>query len=163
MEEKRYYFDWAASAPTEPSGQEKFISFGNPSSQHSEGREAKHLLEDARQRCAKVLQVPAETLYFTSGGTESNSIALLSNLMRKGQGRIISSLAEHSSVREGMETLEKMGKPTGSIPVDSSGRVTSVDLQKTLEKYDDVRFCSIMSVNNEIGSVNDIACLSNML
>jgi cysteine desulfurase len=160
-EEKRVYFDWAASSPYLPG--EVRAPYGNPSSQHREGREAKTALDDARLRCASVLNVPPETLYFTSGGTESNGIALFSNLMRKGRGRVISSLAEHSSVREAMETLEKMGRPTGSIPVDSTGRVTPVDLEKALAKYADVRFASCMAVNNETGVITDIAALRDVI
>ena len=148
--EKRTYFDWAAS------------SYGNPSSLHSEGRESKHILESARKRCAAVLNIPPETLSFTSGGTESNSIVLFSNLKRPGKGRIISSLAEHTSVREGMETLEKMGKPIGKIAVDSTGAVTAETFAKAMEKYDDVRFASIMSVNNETGAITDISSLNEI-
>jgi cysteine desulfurase len=164
-EEKRVYFDWAASAPYSPweCAQERGVPYGNPSSQHKEGREAKTALEDARLRCACVLNVPPETLYFTSGGTESNSIALFSNLMRKGRGRIISSLAEHSSVREAMETLEKMGKPTGKITVDAQGRVNPKDLAKALTQYADVRFASCMAVNNETGVITDIAALRDVI
>jgi len=158
---KRHYFDWAASAPASLS--EHSDLFGNPSSQHSEGKAAKLALEDARRRCAIVLNVPPDTLYFTSGGTESNSIALFANLVKKGQGRIISSPAEHSSVREAMETLVKMGKPTGKIAVDSFGRVTSDNFAKALEKYGDVRFASVMSVNNETGAITDIASLRGVI
>ncbi|WP_461251692.1 cysteine desulfurase family protein, partial [Treponema sp. R8-4-B8] len=140
-----------------------YVPFGNPSSNHREGRYAKQALEDARKRCACVLNVPPETLYLTSGGTESNSIALFSNLTRPGKGRVISSLAEHSSVREGMETLDKIGKSTGSIAVDSTGRVTAETFTKALDKYGDVRFASIMSVNNETGAVTDIASLREAL
>ena len=160
--EKRYYFDWAASAPAAYSVDCQTIPFGNPSSLHSEGRAAKNALEDARQRCAVILNVPADTLYFTSGGTESNSIVMLSALMRKGQGRIVSSLAEHSSVREGMETLEKMGKLTGSIAVDSAGRVTAETFSKTLTQYGDVRFALVMAVNNETGAISDIRALRDI-
>jgi len=165
-EEKRIYFDWAASSPYSPGefcAQERLAPYGNPSSQHREGREAKAALEDARLRCAAVLNVPPASLYFTSGGTESNSIALFSNLMRKGKGRVISSLAEHSSVREAMETLEKMGKPAGSISVDSLGRVTPVDFEKAIAKYADVRFASCMAVNNETGVITDIAALRDVI
>ena len=158
---KRHYFDWAASAPCEAHCTD--APFGNPSSLHSEGRAAKQALEDARRRCAAALNVPPKTLYFTSGGTESNSIALFSSLTRKGSGRIISSLAEHSSVREGMETLEKTGKPVGKIAVDSNGRVTVQTLTKALEQYGDVRFISVMSVNNETGAVTDITSLRNVI
>ena len=162
----RHYFDWAASAPFEDSIINQINNsrlFGNPSSQHGEGKAAKLALEQARSRCAAVLNVPPETLFFTSGGTESNSIALFSNLVKKGQGRIISSAAEHSSVREGIETLEKMGKPTGRIAVDSDGRVTPDILAKTLAKYDGVRFASCMSVNNETGATTDIASLKDLI
>jgi len=158
-DKKRIYFDWAASAP--PS-QLSFASvFGNPSSQHSEGRFAKQCLEDARKRCAAFLNVPPQTLTFTSGGSESNSIALFSSLMRPGKGRVISSLAEHASIREGMETLEKMGKPCGRIAVDSAGRVTPVTFSKALTQYPDTRFVAIMSVNNETGAVSDIASITS--
>ncbi|MDR0442748.1 MAG: aminotransferase class V-fold PLP-dependent enzyme [Treponema sp.] len=153
----RHYFDWAATAPH--AGIASDAPFGNPSSQHKEGREAKLVLEDARKRCAAVLNVPPNTLYFTSGGTESNSIAVLFNLLRKGQGRVISSLAEHSSIREGMETLVKMGKPTGNISIDSSGRANADFFENALKKYGDVRFAAVMAVNNETGAVTDIASL----
>ena len=162
---KRRYFDWAASAPYEASC-EKIMNtypFGNPSSLHHEGRAAKQVIEDARKRCAAVLNVPPQTLYFTSGGTESNSIALFSNLMRKGSARVISSLAEHSSVREGMETLERMGKPAGRIEVDAIGRVNAKTLAKALFSHGDVRFISVMSVNNETGAVTDIASLRDVI
>lgn len=159
--QKRIYFDWAASAPY--CGFDGQLSFGNPSSLHSEGRAAKQALEEARQRCASILDVPPATLYFTSGGTESNSIALFSNLMRPGKGRILSSPAEHASVRECMDTLEKMGKPAGSIEIESAGMVTVKTLEKTLLKYPDARFASIMAVNNETGAITDIASLGSLL
>jgi len=158
---RRHYFDWAASSP--PAFAKHCDLFGNPSSQHSEGKAAKLALEDARHRCALVLNVPPDTLYFTSGGTESNSIALFANLIKKGQGRIISSPAEHSSVREAMQTLEKMGKPTGKITVDSYGGVTSDDFEKAFKKYGDVRFASVMAVNNETGAITDIASLRGVI
>ncbi|MDR2943319.1 MAG: aminotransferase class V-fold PLP-dependent enzyme [Treponema sp.] len=163
---KRYYFDWAASAPYDGciiNQTNNLALFGNPSSMHGEGKSAKLALEDARARCAKVLNVQPETLFFTSGGTESNSIALFSNLFKKGQGRIISSGAEHSSIREGMDTLERMGKPTGRITVDSEGRVTPDLLAKAFAKYGEVRFVSCMAVNNETGAVTDIASLADVI
>jgi len=161
-DEKRHYFDWAASAPIDSTCLcEPLI--GNPSSLHKEGKAAKLAIEEARTRCAAVLNVPADTIYFTSGGTESNSIALFMNLMRKGQGRVLSSAAEHSSIREGIETLERMGKPTGKINVDSHGKVNVDELAKALEKNDNARFAAIMAVNNEIGTVTDIATLRDFI
>lgn len=176
---KRVYFDWAAtsgciSAPqalprkTALNETDGFCRFGNPSSLHSEGRAAKEALEDARRRAASVLNVPPETLFFTSGGTESNSIALFSNLTRPrssgiNKGRVISSLAEHASVREAIVTIEKTGIPTGSIKIDSTGRVTPELLEKTLTQHTDTRFAAIMSVNNETGAINDIVSLKNII
>jgi len=161
--EKRIYFDWAASAPYPAIRENSAAADGNPSSQHAEGRAAKLVLENARERAASVLNVPPETLYFTSGGTESNSIALFSNLIRPGRGYVISSMGEHSSIREGMETLAKTGKPTGIIKIDSTGRVTNETLNKALSQYDVARFAAVMSVNNETGAITDTASLSGVM
>ena len=159
----RHYFDWAATAMPDHSLFGTGGGYGNPSSPHREGRAARDALESARERCAAVLGVPGETLYFTSGGTESNCIPLYSHIARQGGGRIIASAGEHSSITENLKTLERLGKPTGRIPIDSSGRVTPELLAKTLEKYDDIRFAAIIAVNNEVGSVNDMNALQNIL
>jgi cysteine desulfurase len=158
---KRCYFDWAASAPYIE--RHSAVPWGNPSSLHGEGKSAKAMLEKARQTCASVLKVPPDTLYFTSGGTESNSIPIFSSLMRKSNGLILSSLAEHSSVREGIETLEKMGKSTGSIPVDPDGRVTPGLFKEAFTQYENVRYAFCMSVNNETGAVTDIASIKDVI
>jgi cysteine desulfurase len=159
--ETRHYFDWAAAAPPDVLPGE--VPFGNPSSLHGEGRTAKAALEDARARCAAVLGVPPETLYFTSGGTESNCVALFSNLFRPGGGRIIASGAEHSSIRENLEKLKRLGKLAGTIPVDSTGRVSAESLAGALDQYGDVRFAAIMAVNNETGAITDMASLSGVM
>ena len=161
--EIRHYFDWAATAVPDIPLPETAVPFGNPSSPHREGRAAREALENARSRCAAVLGTPPETLYFTSGATESNCIALYATLTRKGGGRLIASMAEHSSIRENVEILERLGKPAGRIPVDSSGRVTPQLLAKTLEKYGDVRFAAIMAVNNETGAASDMPALRDTL
>ncbi|MCL2127831.1 MAG: aminotransferase class V-fold PLP-dependent enzyme, partial [Treponema sp.] len=131
--ESRHYFDWAASAIPDPSLLD--APWGNPSSAHREGREAREALESARARCASVLGVPPETLYFSSGGTESNCIPLYSWLARQGGGRVIASAGEHSSITENVKCLARLGKAAGAIPLDPSGRVTPELLQKTLKKY----------------------------
>jgi cysteine desulfurase len=157
----RHYFDWAATAIPDPEAPAS-APFGNPSSPHDEGRRARAALEDARARCAAVLGVPAESLYFTSGGTESNCIAVHSSLFRRG-GRAIASDAEHSSVRENIAVLEQLGKPTGKIAVDEAGRVTPALLEKALRKYGDVRFAAVMAVNNETGAITDIPGLRDVM
>lgn len=158
----RHYFDWAATAQPVSSFDEK-IPYGNPSSRHQEGRLARDALENARARCAAVLSVPPDTLYFTSGGTESNCIPLFSFLARHSGGRIIASQGEHASITENLHTLERLGKLTGQIPIDSNAAVSPALLQKTLEKYNDVRIAAIMAVNNETGTVNGIKTLRNVL
>jgi cysteine desulfurase len=159
--ESRHYFDWAAAAPLEfPAAAE--TPFANPSSPHGEGRAARAALEEARQRCASVLGAAPETLYFTSGGSEANCIALHSNLFRKA-GRVIASQAEHPSVRENLLVLERLGAAIGGVPVDSTGAVSPALLLKALEKYGDVRFAAIMAVNNETGTVNNMAALRSAM
>ncbi|MDR2952481.1 MAG: aminotransferase class V-fold PLP-dependent enzyme [Treponema sp.] len=157
----RHYFDWAATSPCGEAAAP--APLGNPSSKHAEGREAKRALEDARSRCAAVLKVPPETLYFTSGGTESNCITLFSCLLRKGRGRVICSHAEHTSIREGIGTLERMGRATGKIAVDETGRVSADNITKALEKYGDVRFAAVMSVKNETGAVTDMVSVRDAI
>jgi len=161
--ENRHYFDWAATAMPEIFSPDVPFPFGNPSSPHHEGRAAREALENARARCAAVLNISAETVYFTSGGTESNCIPLYSCLARHSGGRMLVSAAEHSSVSENAQTLERLGKPIVRIPLDSSGAVTVALLSKTLEKYGDTRFAAIMAVNNETGTINNIAALRDIL
>jgi cysteine desulfurase len=163
----RYYFDWAATAipAAAPGGAEAGAppAFGNPSSPHLEGRLARENLEKARTRCAAVLGVDPGTIYFTSGGTESNAIVLYSRLANKSGGRLLASAVEHASIRENIAVLEGLGKAAAPIPVDGSGRVSPALLAKTLEKYPDARFAAIMAVNNETGAVMDMAALCGLL
>jgi cysteine desulfurase len=156
----RHYFDWAATAVPDIHAR---CSYGNPSSLHFEGRAAREALEDARVRCAAALAVPPETIYFTSGGTESNCIPLYSPLARQGGGRLLASLGEHSSITANLQTLERLGKQIGHIPLDPLGMVTESLLAKALEKYRDTRLAAIMAVNNETGAITDIAALRDIL
>jgi cysteine desulfurase len=167
---KRYYFDWAATAlPSSPGPNPVYREdpgesvFGNPSSLHQEGRKAREYLEKARSRCAGVLGVAEKDLYFTSGGTESNALVLHSFLLRQGKGQILSSAVEHPSVRENCAVLERLGRETGLIPAGPDGRVSEEGLAGALEKYPAPRLAAIMGVNNEVGSVNDMAALSAVL
>jgi len=157
--DQRHYFDWAATAIPEKSFPAEGIPFGNPSSAHAEGRLAKEALESARFRCARVLGVEAEKLYFTSGGTESNALVIHSLLLRKGQGRLLYSGVEHPSVRENCQLLGSLGLPVSVIGVEKDGRVSADTLSAALRKHADSRFAAIMGVNNEIGAQMDIDSL----
>ncbi|MDR1971160.1 MAG: cysteine desulfurase [Treponema sp.] len=156
---ERRYFDWAATAP--PEGGPEPGAFGNPSSLHAEGRRARERLEEARSRCAAALGVDPRTLYFSSGGTESNAIAILSFLLRRGA--CLYSAVEHPSVRENCRVLERLGRSVGTIPVEADGRVSEAALGRALEKRPDTRFAAIMAVNNETGAVNDLEALCRLI
>ena len=162
----RHYLDWAATAMPDASQKDGLINspvFGNPSSPHLEGRLAREALESARSRCARVLGVAPEKLYFSSGGTESNALVLHSLLHRRGKGRLLYSGVEHPSVRENCLTLERLGLLTSVIGVEKDGRVTVEVLSRALEKYGDARFAAVMGVNNETGSLMDIKALVSLV
>ena len=166
---KRHYFDWAATAlPADAKAaggamDETYNAFGNPSSLHLEGRQAKEALEEARSKCAKVFNVKPETLYFTSGGTESNTLVLFSFLKKPGRSRLLYSATEHPSVRENCFVLERMGVPAGPVAVEKDGRVSRETMSRALEKYPDARFAAIMAVNNETGSQNDMKEIAGII
>ena len=163
---RRRYFDWAATAePLLPAenAYNPLSFFGNPSSPHAEGRKAREALESARSRCAGVLGIPAENLYFTSGGSESNALIVHSLIRRCSKARVLYSAVEHPSVRENCLVLEKLGLETAPIPVGTDGRVSLPALEKLLGKYPDTRFAAIMAANNEIGSLMDMSALSKII
>jgi cysteine desulfurase len=157
----RHYFDWAATAiPVSWNGLPP--PFGNPSSRHLEGRTARLALEDARSRCAKILGVRPKELYFSSGGTESNAIALHSLVLRKNASLLVSAV-EHPSVGENALVLERLGIPLGHIGVERDGRVSEKTLETALAKMPGTRFAAIMGVNNETGAVTDLPGLVRVL
>ncbi|MDR0377414.1 MAG: aminotransferase class V-fold PLP-dependent enzyme, partial [Spirochaetaceae bacterium] len=128
-----------------------------------EGKKAREVLERARERCARVLGLPPESVFFTSGGTESNAIVIQAQLLRRYPLSILSSAVEHPSVRENCLCLEGLGKQIGFIGVEKDGRVSPRTLEKALAKYPNAGFAAIMAVNNETGAVNDMASLSGVL
>jgi cysteine desulfurase len=159
---ERHYFDWAATAIPCDNVPDN-LHFGNPSSPHFEGRKAKEALEDTRSRCAKVLGVLPENIYFSSGGTESNNLVLYSFLKRKMKGRMLYSATEHPSIRENCFVLERFGIPVSPIAVEKDGRVSAETLGRALGKDPDTRFAAIMAVNNEIGAVTDMEKIASVI
>lgn len=160
------YLDWAASAmpytdEIEAAYREATAVFANPSAQHRFGKEARDMLEKARSRCAAVLGVPAETLYFTSGASESNSLVLLSLLTRPAVGSLVISNIEHPSVREQVAVLEHCGWTVLTAPSDKSGCVTPDAVLHTLRE--DTMMVAIMGVNNEIGAIQPIRDIAQAL
>lgn len=134
--------------------------YGNPSSLHGKGIRAEQLVKDARQAVAKSLKCEPKEILFTSGGTESNNLALFGAAeARKRSGKhIITSSIEHASVYNPLIRLEEQGYEVTYLPVDSNGIVSVEALQNALRK--DTVLVSIMAVNNEIGAVEPIAELA---
>ncbi len=158
-EQTEHYFDWAATSPADreiltEALNETIEKWGNPSSIHSAGKEAREFFENARKRCASVLNVPAEKIYFTSGGTESDHIPILSVLNRPQKGTVLFSSIEHPAVREQALALKKCGFNVSSIPCGKDGIVTPESVVQALTA-DTVLVC-IMAVNNETGAIQPI-------
>ena len=159
MNNKDHYFDWAATSPADEdilkeSLEETIECWGNPSSTHSVGKQARELFEAARTRAAKALGVKPDTIYFTSGGTESDQIPLLSVLAKPMKGTVLVSSIEHPAIREQSEALKNCGWNVVQIPADSDGRITP-DTVISLLTSDTVLVC-IMAVNNETGVIQPI-------
>lgn len=159
MNDKEHYFDWAATSPCDEdllreSMEQTLQNWGNPSSSHEVGKKAKTLLDEARNRAAKALGVKPETIYFTSGGTESDQIPLLAVLAKPVKGTVLISSIEHPAVREQANALKNCGWNVVSIPADKNGIITADAVTKLLTN--DTMLVCIMAVNNETGSIQPI-------
>ena len=131
--------------------------YGNPSSMHHKGVEAERYLRYSRETLAKILKVNEKEILFTSGGTESDNIAIIGTAManhRKGR-HLITTQIEHPAVSQTMRYLEEQGFRVTYLPVDAQGRISLDDLQNAICK--DTILVSIMHTNNEIGTLEPIA------
>jgi len=160
-EKEFIYLDYAATTPVREEvlkAMLPFLSqkFGNPSSLHTLGREAKRALEEARNEMASLIQSFPEEIVFTGGATEANNQALKAvAFARREKGRhIITSAIEHKSVLESARFLEKQGFEVTYLPVDKEGFVQPEDLKRSLRK--ETILVSIMLANNEIGTIEPI-------
>ena len=156
---KTHYFDCAATSPADEDILRQAVEltlkdWGNPSSSHQVGKNARTLLEQARERAAKALGVPASTVYFTSGGTESDQIPLLAQLAKPSAGTVLISSIEHPAVREQALALKKCGWNVVQLPVDKNGIVTPEAVTSCLTS--DTTMVCIMAVNNETGVIQPI-------
>ena len=138
-------------------------SYGNPSSAHTMGREAKRILDKARLQIATVIGADPSEIVFTSGGTESNNWALLcgADSNRRNGRHIISSAAEHDAVLKALERLEEIGFSVTRLRPNRAGGVNIEDVEEVLRP--DTAVISLMLVNNETGAITDIAAISRML
>ncbi len=131
-------------------------NYANPSSLHSKGIAAERLLSDARREIASVLQRREDEIYFTSGGTEANNLAIKGVAYRRRQprGHIITSQAEHPSVLNCCRQLEEEGFTVTFLPVDSCGRLDLEALSKAVNR--ETILVSIIHINNEIGTIQPV-------
>ena len=137
--------------------------YGNPSSTHTKGREAKKLLDKCRKQVADALGCAPAEAYFTSCGSESDNWALLSGaeyMKRRGK-HIISSTVEHDAIRKSLDELEKRGFEVTRLKPDASGAIPVQSVVDALR--DDTILVSLMMVNNETGAVTDISAISREL
>ncbi|MAP81205.1 MAG: cysteine desulfurase [Aequorivita sp.] len=139
------------------------VEYGNPSSTHSYGRSAKSLLENARKDIAKLLNVSASEIIFTSGGTEADNLILNSAVRDLGVKRIITSKIEHHAVLHTVEWLEKNNNiQVEYVSLDDCGEIDYDGFEKLLTNSDKKTLVSLMHVNNEIGNVLDIDKVANL-
>lgn len=159
---RRIYLDHSATTPVRTEVAAAVMEymtgkFGNPSSVHSFGREAKAALEKARGQVAALINAQPEEIIFTSGGTESDNLAIIgaarANAIRGKH--IITSAIEHHAVLDTCKALEKEGFRVTVLPVDAYGQISLADLEAAIT--DDTILISIMHVNNEVGTIQPIA------
>ncbi|MGN1227013.1 MAG: cysteine desulfurase family protein [Christensenellales bacterium] len=134
--------------------------YGNPSSLHSFGRDAVNLLDQARDRVAKAIGAKSSEIYFTSGGTEANNLAIkgLAYANRYKGNHIITSCIEHSSVLEACRQLEKEGFQVTYLKVDANGLINFADLLHYINSQ--TILISIMTANNEIGTIQHMQAIA---
>lgn len=162
------YVDHAATTPLHPqviNVMHKVLTkhYGNPSSIHSFGREAKSIMEQARRTIAHHLGVQAKEIVFTSGGTEADNLAILgiARAYRDKGKHILSSQAEHHAVLHALEQLERDGFEVTYLPVDQNGQVRPEQVEAAIRP--DTILASFILVNNETGVINPIEEIGRML
>ena len=166
MSDSKIYLDHNATSPLLPEVENAMNevaeqAFANPSSPHWAGRNAKFLLEEARDNLANSLGVKSQEILFTSGGTESNNTVLRQLLMNSGEQHIIASAVEHPSVLETCRILA--GQPNiqfTELAVDSSGKVEPEKLREVLRP--ETSLISVMTANNETGNLQPVEELSKI-
>lgn len=162
------YFDNSATTQVDPSVLETYQIvtkqfWGNPSSLHKLGETAFDLLEQSRMQIAELLNVKAGEIYFTSSGTEGDNWAIKGTAFEKQQygKHLIASSIEHPAVLNSLKQLEKLGFEVTYLPVDETGQVSVADLQNALRP--DTILVSVMAVNNEMGRVQPITAIADLL
>lgn len=158
---RRVYFDHSATTPVHPAVAEEMCryinnTYGNPSSVHFFGREARKAVEEAREKVAGAIGARPEEVIFTSGGTESDLMAIrgVAYANRKKGNHIITSAVEHHAVLDNCKALEKEGFTVTVLPVDEYGMVSAESVAGAIN--DNTILITIMHANNEVGTIQPI-------
>ncbi|MBL7811315.1 MAG: cysteine desulfurase [Bacteroidetes bacterium] len=164
----RIYLDNAATTPLDPEVFEAMIPvmrefYGNPSSSHAHGRKVKAMMEEARSSIAKLLKCSPSEIFFTSGGTEADNLALRSCVKSLGVKHIITSPIEHHAVLHTAEELHHKGlAQMHLVNLDETGHVDLNHLQQLLSECGPNTLVSLMHANNEIGNLLDLEQVGQM-
>ncbi len=162
---RRVYLDHNASTPVHPEVMQAMLPyfsevFGNPSSVHAFGREARDGVEAARERVAHFLRVGKEEIVFTSGGTESDNMAVKGVAMARRQGHIITSQIEHHAVLRAVQSLEALGFTATYVPVDQYGMLDPEAVHRAVRP--DTILISIMHANSEVGTIQPLRAIGRV-
>jgi cysteine desulfurase len=166
MTEARIYLDYAATSPVDPAVADAMWAcllpdgeFGNPASPHFAGLAARRVIDDARDSIGALLNASAERLLFTSGATEANNIALSCRFRHEREARhLVTSRIEHRSVLDTAAALEREGIEVTRLDCDAHGIVAPDSVAQAIKPT--TGLVSIMQVNNEIGTIQDIAAIA---
>ncbi len=161
------YLDHAATTPIDERALDAMLPFlrgghGNPSSLHAPGAEAHEAVEEARESVASLIGASPEEIILTSGGTESDNLAIL-GLARAAPPKrrhVVVSSVEHAAVREAVKRLEESGWEITRLGVDATGRVDAAELEEALRP--DTAFAAVMWANNEVGAIQPVEELSEV-
>jgi len=159
---RRVYLDHNASTPVHPEVVAEMLPYfsdvyGNPSSVHGFGRDARAAVDVARDRVATFLRVRPEELVFTSGGTESDNFGVKGLALARGSGHVITSKVEHHAVLRSAQALEAQGFAVTYLPVDQYGMVDPDDVRRALRP--DTIAISIMHANSEVGTIQPVRAI----
>ncbi len=162
---KRIYMDHAATTPVDPRVVEAMApyfseKYGNPSSLYSAAREAKMAMEEARAEIAALINAGPEEIIVTSGGTESNNLALKGTAFAKKKGHIVTSAIEHHAILHPLKWLEERGFKVTYLPVSKDGILNTGSVADAIRK--DTILISIMHASNEIGTIQPIGEIGNI-
>jgi cysteine desulfurase len=160
--DRRVYLDHNASTPVHPEVLAEMLPFfaehfGNPSSVHAFGREARAGLDTARERVARFLRVAPEELVFTSGGTESDNLGVKGLAWARGRGHLITSKIEHHAVLRACQWLETQGFTVTYVGVDGHGMIDPDDVKRAIRP--DTIGISIMHANSEVGTIQPVTAI----